>query len=111
MSVTEKRREIVVLKSIGAERWHVLFIFSSQGIILGIFGGLLGGVLGYVGAYYLINYILPNYIIKSLTFPFVFDIQSYAKGFVVSILVSFISSLVPSYEASKVRPIEALRYE
>ncbi|MGB9758209.1 MAG: ABC transporter permease [Thermoproteota archaeon] len=111
MSVTEKRREIGVLKSIGAERWHVLFIFSSQGIILGIFGGLLGGILGYVGAYYLVSYILPNYIIKSLTFPFVFDVQSYAKGFVVSILVSFISSLVPSYEASKVRPIEALRYE
>lgn len=111
MSVTEKRREIGVLKSIGAERWHVLFIFSSQGIFLGIFGGLLGGAIGYLGAYYLVDYVLPRYIIKGLTFPFVFDMQSYAKGFVVSIVVSLVSSLIPSYEASKVRPIEALRYE
>jgi putative ABC transport system permease protein len=111
MSVTEKRREIGVLKSIGAERWHVLFIFSSQGIFLGIFGGLLGGAIGYLGAYYLVDYVLPRYIIKGLTFPFVFDMQSYIKGFVVSIVVSLVSSFIPSYEASKVRPIEALRYE
>jgi putative ABC transport system permease protein len=111
MSVAEKRREIGVLKSIGAENWHVLFIFLLQGVVMGVAGGILGGLGGYALAYYIVTELLPRIIGTALQFPFVYDMGTYARGFAIGLLMSALASLIPSWGATKVRPIEALRYE
>jgi len=111
MSVAEKRREIGVLKSIGAENWHVLYIFLFQGTIMGIAGGILGGLGGYGLAYYIVTWFLPRILGTALQFPFVYDVTTYMRGFAIGLLMSAIASLIPSWGATKVRPIEALRYE
>ena len=111
MSVAEKRREIGVLKSIGADNWHVLFIFLFQGVVMGVAGGILGGLAGYGLAYAIVTDFLPRIIGTALQFPFVYDVGTYARGFVIGLLMSALASLVPSWGATKVRPIEALRYE
>lgn len=111
MSVAEKRREIGVLKSIGAENWHVLFIFLFQGIIMGIAGGLIGGLVGYGLAYYIVTQFLPGIIGTALQFPFIYDLGTYTRGFAIGLIMSALASLIPAWSATKVRPIEALRYE
>jgi len=111
MSVAEKRREIGVLKSIGAENWHVLLIFFLQGVVMGVVGGVLGGLAGYGLAYFIVTSFLPRIIGTALQFPFVYDFSTYMRGFAIGLAMSALASLVPSWGATKVRPIEALRYE
>jgi len=111
MSVAEKRREIGVLKSIGAENWHVIYIFMFQGILLGIIGGTLGGAAGYALTYFLLRTFLPRFVSIGLQFPFILDFGAYIRGFGVAIVLSIVASIIPSWNATKVRPIEALRYE
>ncbi len=111
MSVAEKRREIGVLKSIGADNWHVLYIFMLQGIILGAIGGMIGGAAGYALTYLLLKTFLPNFISIGLQFPFIFDLGAYFRGFSVALILSIVASIIPSWNATKVRPIESLRYE
>lgn len=109
-NVVEKRREIGVLKSIGAKNWQVFYIFIFQGLLFGIAGGILGGGVG-IGITYLILNFVNNVLSIGVTFPFIIDTTTYFRGFSVALILGILASIVPSWNATRVRPVEALRYE
>ncbi len=101
VSVTERTKEIGIRKAIGAKRRTILtqFLFESSTICL--IGGFIGVLLSF-GVTSLINkFLLPASI--SLTIVFV--------ALSVSVFTGIISGFIPAFKASKLNPIEALRYE
>ena len=122
MAVTDKQSDIAILRTLGASSGSVMKIFIIQGALIGILGtllGLLGGVLlaynvGDVVAF--IEHISSTqflsqevyYISKIPSDPQLADIATVA---IVSLILTLLATLYPSYRASKVNPAEALRYE
>ncbi|RLG11086.1 ABC transporter permease [Candidatus Pacearchaeota archaeon] len=109
MSVMERTREIGVMKAIGARNSHILGIFLIESGIYGLIGGAIGVFIGvsiakivqfaathYMGSELLKASMSPVLIIGALLFSFI---------------VGCLSGIAPSYRASKLKPVEALRYE
>jgi putative ABC transport system permease protein len=101
VSVTERTREIGIRKAIGATKRTILtqFLFESSSICL--LGGLIGllmafGVTKLINAFLLPASISPDIVVVAL---------------VISIMVGVLSGVIPAYRASRLNPIEALRYE
>jgi lipoprotein-releasing system permease protein len=114
MMVMEKTRDIAVLMSFGVQAAQVRRIFLMQGFLISVIGTVLGLVLGYVvswagGHYHFISLSAEVYSIDTLPFaPRPMDGVIVA---VVSIGISLLATLYPSYTAARVLPAEALRYE
>jgi lipoprotein-releasing system permease protein len=114
MMVMEKTRDIAVLMSFGVQAGQVRRIFLMQGFLISVIGTALGLVLGYVvswagGHYHFIPLSAEVYSIDTLPFaPRPMDGVIVA---VVSIGISLLATLYPSYTAARVLPAEALRYE
>ena len=114
MMVMEKTRDIAVLMSFGVQAAQVRRIFLMQGFLISVIGTALGLVLGYVaswagGHYHFIHLSAEVYSIDTLPFaPRPMDGVIVA---VVSIGISLLATLYPSYTAARVLPAEALRYE
>jgi len=100
VSVTERTREIGLRKAIGAYPRAILIQFLIEAIILSCIGGATGVLLGYLG----------TLAIKSF-FPAQVTLSSVILAFGVSSLVGIIFGVAPARKASKLSPIEALRYE
>jgi putative ABC transport system permease protein len=111
MSIREKIREIGVLKSIGASPTQVLYIFLTEGLVLGLLGGLFGSALGMGLGYVTVVYLLPRVFRFQISLPFIMSYEPVLNGLIISVAASFLSSLLPSWNASRIRPVEALRYE
>ncbi len=109
MSVHERRREIGMLKAVGAERWHILSLFLSEALIISIIGGLIGCGLGLTSVY-LIQW-LVSMIGLNLTIPLLIAPDILIGAFLVAISIGLIAGLYPSWKAANVPPVEALRYE
>lgn len=112
MMVIEKSREIAILKAMGATRNSIMKIFIIQGVLIGIAGTLIGIPLGY-GISLLIQhfYSLPADVYYLSHIPVrtrIFDLILVASSAVV---ISLLSTLYPSWQAAKLNPVEALRYE
>lgn len=114
MMVMEKTKDIAVLMSMGTRRAQVRNVFMAQGVLIGVIGTLIGLVLGfaisYAGGHYHVISLSPEvYSIDYVPFaPHLLD-GLWIAAF--TILVSFVSTLYPSWSASRVLPAEALRYE
>lgn len=102
VSVTERTREIGIRKSIGAKRKNILSQFLIESIIISCLGGVIGILLGY-----LFTAIISKF--SSLT-P-VITVSSVITSFTVSGLVGIFFGIYPANKASKLNPIEALRYQ
>ena len=100
VSVTERTREIGVRKAIGARRRDILRQFLIEAIALTGSGGLLGIFIGWLLSL-LINLILPVYV--PTWAPLV--------GLGFSVLIGLVFGMWPAMKASRLNPIEALRYE
>lgn len=114
MVVMEKTREIGILKSMGASSSSIMKIFLYEGLLVGVIGTVLGCIIGYgVGFLQLHFHIIslpPDvYLINSL--PIVMEWKDFAAISSISILLSLLASFYPSYRASKLMPVEAIRYE
>jgi lipoprotein-releasing system permease protein len=114
MLVMEKTKDIAVLMSMGTKRAQVRNVFIAQGVLIGVIGTVIGLVLGYAisyagGHYHVISLSPEVYSIDYVPFaPRVVDGLLVA---LVSIGVSLVATLYPSWSASRILPAEALRYE
>lgn len=102
VSVTERTREIGIRKAIGAQRSDILIQFLIEAIVLSLLGGLIGLALGMMGAALLSAYM-------GMTIQVSWGIAAIAIGF--SVLVGVVFGVYPAAKASRLHPIEALRYE
>jgi len=118
MVVMEKGRDIAILRAMGATRNGILKIFVIDGMIIGIVGTLLGSLSGYGICYMLktsetIRKLIPfdNNVYPISEFPVKIEPFYFLTVAFCSILICFIATLYPSFQASRKDPIEALRYE
>jgi len=122
MTVTEKQSDIAILRTLGASPRSVMAIFVVQGTIVGVLGTLLGVGLGLLVALNLDSVlallervfgfqVLPReiYFLSGLpSDPRASDVVPIA---VISLVLSFLATLYPSWRAARTRPAEALRYD
>lgn len=102
VSVTERTREIGLRKAIGAKRKDILMQFLIEAVVLTIVGGFIGIVLGYLGSFA---------ISKVGNWPPAVPLYAVGLAFGVSALFGLGFGIYPANKASKLSPIEALRYE
>ncbi len=122
MTVTDKRADIAILRTLGASPQSIMGIFVVQGAMVGVIGTLSGLGLGLLVAFN-IDVIVPAlerllgasflpqdiYLISRMpSEPLASDIVPIA---VISLVLAFVATLYPSWRASQVKPAEALRYE
>ena len=112
MMVMEKARDIAVLKAMGATNAMIRHIFIIKGMIIGIIGTGIGTTFGVV-----ICYILKRYEFIKLpeaypfaTLPVQLEYSDVILTAVSALLICFLSTLYPSYKASRMNPVEAIRY-
>ena len=107
-SVLERNKEIGIMKSIGARNSDVLTIFIIESGVLGLLGGVLG-LIGGIGIAKMIEYIafLTGFGFFKVSLNPILMIGSLIFAFVIGIGSGFL----PSLQASKLKPVEALRYE
>jgi lipoprotein-releasing system permease protein len=122
MVVMEKTRDIAILKSMGATGSSIMKIFVLEGLIIGITGTMLGVVSGLLIAFNLepiINVIQnvtgQNFFSKDIYyldhFPSLVVPSDVVLISVTAVVISFLATLYPSWQASRMLPAEALRYE
>jgi len=122
MAVTEKRSDIAILRTLGATPGSVMAIFIVQGALIGVLGTFIG-VAGGVALAANVDVVVPA-IERALGFQFlakdvyfISELPSEVRApdvvFVaaISLLLSFVATLYPSWRASRVDPVQALRHE
>ncbi|MGH9627392.1 MAG: FtsX-like permease family protein [Bryobacteraceae bacterium] len=114
MMVMEKYRDIAILMSMGARRQQIRLIFMLQGVLIGVVGSVIGLIAGYTICYFADKYrwVRLDEAVYSLSFV-PFD-PRWTDGLwiaALAIFVSFIATLYPARNATKIAPAEALRYE
>jgi len=102
VSVTERTREIGIRMAIGARGRHVLLQFLFEAVTLSVFGGLLGVLLG-VG--------VATLFARVAKWPIVVSPMSIVVAFLVAATIGIFFGFYPARKASRLDPIEALRYE
>lgn len=107
-SVLEKTKEIGIMKAIGARNRDILMIFLMNSSLIGFVGGLFGIMLGTVLSGTLLTALGSSPLTRGGTFV---SVSSIVLSLSVSVIVGVIAGLIPAYQASKLKPVDALRYE
>ncbi|MEK6967127.1 MAG: ABC transporter permease [Nanoarchaeota archaeon] len=108
-SVLEKTKEIGIMKAIGARNSDIMAIFLLNSALVGFVGGILGISLGAA-----ISGVLPNLLSGSLpggSLKTVIPISLLVESLLISVGIGMIAGAIPAYRASKLKPVDALRYE
>jgi len=114
MTVIEKKRDIGVLKAMGASERAIVRIFMSEGIVVGLIGMVVGSILGAgvtLAQKYLEIYKLDSsvYIVNAL--PVELRYSDFIFIPLAALILCFLASIYPAFRASKVDPVESIRWE
>lgn len=107
ISVSQRIREIGLRKAVGARSRHIVTQFLLESAVITLIGGMIGIVFG-IGIIYFAAIVIPR---LGYEWRFIVPPSSLALGFFVSLCIGFVFGLYPALKASKVSPMEALRYE
>ncbi len=107
-SVLEKTKEIGIMKAIGAKNKDILTIFLLNAALIGLVGGIIGIIFGS-----LLSNLLPALLKTPGGIEIVTSIslQTIFMAILVSVAIGILSGIIPAYSASKLKPVDALRYE
>jgi len=114
MMVMEKYKDIAVLMSMGARRSQIRNIFMLQGVLIGVAGSILGLIAGYTLCYFANQYrLIPlDETVYALSFvPFESSPFDGIWIAAAAIAVSFVATVYPARKATRITPVEVLRYE
>ena len=107
MSVSERTREIGVLKSIGARKRDIKKIFSTESFLIGLLSGIVGIALSL-----LFGGLLTIILNVTLGFaPIAYEWWFFAVALGIAIIISVLAGLYPASKAAKLDPVESLRHE
>jgi len=114
VSVTQRTREIGVEKALGAHRWHILFQFLAEALVITAVGGLLGVVLAYLISWSVGGLPLWSAFEENASegdIHLYIDSATLIWSTAILSFVGIISGMLPAIKAARLDPIEALRYE
>jgi putative ABC transport system permease protein len=114
VSVTQRTREIGVEKALGAHRWHILFQFLAEALVITALGGLLGVVLAYLVSWSVGSLTLWSAFIEDANegdIHLYIDSATLIWSTAILSFVGIVSGMLPAIKAARLNPIEALRYE
>lgn len=106
-AVLERTKEIGVMKAIGAQNRDILILFLAESALLGFAGGLVGVAIG-LGLAFLVS-ALVTAAFPGISFGVTFSLPLIVGSLLFALLVGTISGVVPALQASRMRPVEALR--
>jgi len=104
MAVSERTREIGTLRAVGWSRGRVLRMVLAEGMLISTVGGLVGLAAGSLGAEVLIQWAPRGLDTR-------YSLLHFAQGFAIAMVLGFLGALYPAWQASRLSPIEALKYE
>ncbi|MFN3309694.1 MAG: ABC transporter permease, partial [Anaerolineales bacterium] len=106
MAVFERTREIGVLRALGWRRRRVLGMILKEALVLGLLGGCAGIVVAFILAFGLNQSPLVGGLLTT-----VWEWDIFARALGVAITLGILGGIYPSYRATRLQPVEALRYE
>ena len=112
--VMEKSRDIAILKTMGTSSQRVMTIFMLQGLIIGLVGTAIGSVSGLSLCLVLTKYRLihiPADVYQVSYVPFIVEPLDFFTVIVAAVVICFLATLYPSRQASRLDPVQALRFE
>jgi lipoprotein-releasing system permease protein len=114
MNVMEKEREIAILKAIGSTNRSIMSIFVLQGFLIGLAGTVLGISSGYLICWLLNTYEiikLPADVYYLSHLPAKIKLIDFIAVSISAVVISFLATVYPAWQASRLNPVEPLRYE
>jgi len=114
LMVSEKRREIGVLRALGASGRSIMLIFMAEGVLIGLVGTIAGTVLGATigfiqDRYHIVK--IPGDVYQLSELPMKMHPPEMALIAVSALAISFLATLYPSRQAARLHPVDVLRYE